>query len=369
MVSGSCSMSKILFISAHAPTNEYPQAGQKIALRYLEDYTTSGATVDVVVVANKAEITAARDLVAFDEKLYTYPLSKLDKVSSCLTHFKIPFKFSSRLQTAVVKKLQDLLTKNTYDLVHFEYSHAAVYLDFIKQQIDSTLTKTVISIHDVVSQSFLRKAESNLIFGIEVARLFRYEKTIYSAANELWVLSKKDSDILTSLFTIPEEKIVIKPPKLSNFIYQLKRHTETIENKSLLFWAAMSRPENEQAILTFVQRCFHKLLQKDPDFKLYIVGSSPSKKVLGLASQNIVVTGFVEDPTPFFQKAEIGIVPLLKGAGIKLKTLEMLEAGLPVIATTVGAEGVDFTASRVSPSLRVNDNFDDWVDLILDFRF
>lgn len=361
-VSGNGNMSKILFISAHAPTNEYPQAGQKIAFRYLEEYASYGI-VDVVVIANKAEIIAAKDLKQkFSDRLYTHPLSQIDKIRACLTHIHIPFKFSSRWQTAVINNVQELLKQNTYDIIHFEYSHAAMYLDFVKQQINLKQTKTVISIHDIVSQSFLRKAESNFILGIEVARIFHYEKNLYSTANELWVLSKKDRDLLTSLFSIPEERIIVKPPQLSKFIYQVKRHPEKIEKKSLLFWAAMNRPENEQAILTFVDY-FYKLRQKDPEFKLYIVGSSPTKKVLALNSDNIIVTGFVEDPTAFFEKAEIGVVPLLKGAGIKLKTLEMLEAGLPVITTSIGAEGVDFTGNK----LVVNDNFDEWVNLILDW--
>ena len=168
---------------------------------------------------------------------------------------------------------------------------------------------------------------------------------------------------MTSLFSILEKRIIVKPPQLSNFIYQVKRHSQKIEKKSLLFWGAMNRPENEQAILTFIDNCFYKLRQKDSEFKLYIVGSSPTKKLLAFKSDNIVITGFVEDPTAFFEKAEIGIVPLIKGAGIKLKTLEMLEAGLPVIATTVGAEGVDFTGKKMV----VSDNFDEWVNLILDW--
>ncbi|MBW4480082.1 MAG: glycosyltransferase family 4 protein [Tolypothrix brevis GSE-NOS-MK-07-07A] len=353
-------MSKILFISAHAPTNEYPQAGQKIAFRNLEEYAKHGI-LDIVVIANQAEIIAAKDLrEKFSDRIYTHPLFKLNKISACLTYFHIPFKFSTRRQIAVIKKLQELLKQNTYDIIHFEYSHAAVYLNFIKQQINSKHTKTVISIHDVVFQSYLRKAESNFILGIEVARIFHYEKNLYSTATQLWVLSQKDRDILTSLFSIPQEKILVKPPQLSKFIYQVKRHPEKIEKKSLLFWGAMNRPENEQAILTFVENCFSKLRQKDPEFKLYIVGSSPTNRVLTLKSDNIIVTGFVEDPTAFFEKAEIGIVPLLKGAGIKLKTLEMLEAGLPVISTTVGAEGVGFTGNK----LLVNDNFDEWVNLI-----
>ncbi|WP_256973617.1 glycosyltransferase [Nostoc sp. T09] len=334
-------------------------------MRHLENYINTGVNVDVVVIANQIEINAATDLVSlFGNSLYTYPIKKIDKIISCLTHFYIPFKFATRWQNTVLEKLLDLLQNNHYDAIHFEYPHAAVYLDYIKQLISLKSTKTIISIHDIIFQSFLRKAENNLLFGIEAARLFHYEKSLYSSASELWVLSKKDRNILNSLFAIPERKIFIKPPKLSNFIYQVQRHPAKIEKKSLLFWAAMNRPENEEAILTFINKCFIPLQKQEPKFKLYIVGASPSKKVLALASQQIIVTGFVEDPTSYFEKAEVGIVPLLQGAGIKLKTLEMLEAGLPVIATSVGSEGVDATGKN----LLVNDSFDEWLSLLINYE-
>lgn len=354
-------MSKILFISAHAPTNLYPQAGQKIALSNLNKYYTNN-TIDIVVIANKIEINAASDLVdKYEPHLFTYPLAKSDKIINCLTNLAIPFKFSTRYQPAVIHKLQKLLINNTYDTIHFEYSHAAVYLNIVKTLINSDYTRIVISIHDIVSQSFLRKSENNLILGIEVARLFKFEKKIYSNVDELWVLSAKDRNILTSLFTIPEDKIIIKPPKLSDFIYQIERNVDKIENKSLLFWAAMNRAENEQAAITFIQKCFNRLIKIDSEYKLYIVGSNPSPKIKKFASENIIVTGFIENPTSFFEKAAIGIVPLLQGAGIKLKTLEMLKAGLPVISTSVGAEGIEY-----KENLFINDNFDEWVNIITD---
>lgn len=381
MVNGSHLISRCLFICAHAPTRLYPQAGQKIALDHLEEYAAIATEVDVVVIANQTEISAASDLFAkFSKNLYTYPLSKLTKINNCLRHIFIPFKFSTRLQNEVAEKLQELMTQYQYDIIHFEYSHAAVYLELLQrlinsqkrtsqkinnQKINNQKTKTIISIHDIISHYFLRKSVTNILLGIEVARLFRYEKILYSGANQLWVLSQKDCDILTSLFTISSNKIIIKPPKLSKFIDNIRRVPEKVEPKTLLFWAAMNRPENEQGILKFVEKCFRKILKKYPDFKLYIVGYKPSEKILKLANENIIVTGFIEDPTPFFEKAEIGIVPLLEGAGIKLKTLEMLRVGLPVIATGVGAEGID----GKNKNLLISDNFDEWVHLIENLSF
>jgi glycosyltransferase involved in cell wall biosynthesis len=100
----------------------------------------------------------------------------------------------------------------------------------------------------------------------------------------------------------------------------------------------MNREENELAVLKFLE-LYHDLLIQE-NYKLYIVGNKPSQKILNLASSNIIVTGFVEDPSEYFIKAELGIVPLVSGAGIKVKTLEMLECGMKVISTPIGAEGI-----------------------------
>lgn len=354
-------MARILFIAAHAPTNLYPQAGQKIALKHLEDYIQAGDTVDVLVIANAEELRAATDLSALPlASLERYPLSGVSKIWGCLAQFQLPLKFATRYQQSARQRLAQLLQTYRYDMIHFEYSHAAVYLNFVKSRIDPQQTRLVISVHDVITQSLLRKAAANLLLGLEAARVFQYERELYRAADQVWVLSRKDSQLLTALYGIPEQKIRVQVPQLSPFIAQIQRSPQKIEPKSLLFWAAMNRPENEQAILTFVDQCWKPLLKTDPEFKLYVVGSNPSKKVQALAGAQIIVTGFVPDPTPFFESAAVGIVPLLTGAGIKLKTLEMLAAGLPVIATTVGAEGVDLS----DQPLYISDNFQDWPNLL-----
>jgi polysaccharide biosynthesis protein PslH len=365
-------MSKILFISAHAPTCKYPQAGQKIAFNNIQKYTNLGYQIDILVIANKTETDSASDLIdlfnqlnkdyfEINNNIYFYPLTKINKISSCLNCYYLPLKFATRSQIQISNQITELISKNTYDIIHFEYSHAAVYLELVNTLINPEFTKTLISIHDIVTQSLLRKSISNPIWGIEAARTFNYESKIYSATNNLWVLSQKDKDILTSLFSISPDKISVKSPTLSDFVYRVQRKTERIEQKSLIFWGAMNRPENEEAILKFIDGCFQYLLQKDSEFKLYIVGSNPSEKVNNIANKNIIVTGFVENPIDFFERAGMGIVPLFRGAGIKLKTLEMLQAGLPVISTKVGAEGVDIAGKQ----LIVSDDFQEWLKLII----
>ncbi|PAX53244.1 group 1 glycosyl transferase, partial [Brunnivagina elsteri CCALA 953] len=208
-------MSKILFISAHTPTYKYPQAGQKIAFNHLQEYANSNHKIDILVIANQTEIDTASDLIdLLNNNIYFYPLTKIKKISSCLKHYNIPLKFATRSQSKVSVQITELISTNTYDIIHFEYSHAAVYLELIQALINPELTKTVISIHDIITQSLLRKTVNNSILGIEAARTFNYETKIYLTANHLWVLSQKDKDILTSLFSVSPNKISVKPPKL-----------------------------------------------------------------------------------------------------------------------------------------------------------
>jgi glycosyltransferase involved in cell wall biosynthesis len=102
----------------------------------------------------------------------------------------------------------------------------------------------------------------------------------------------------------------------------------------------MSRIENYSAAINFIENSFPLVKAIFPLTKLYIIGSNPPSNLIKLSSESIIVTGYVEDPSAYFERASIGIAPLLEGAGIKVKVLEMLEVGLYTIATPVAAEGI-----------------------------
>ena len=111
-----------------------------------------------------------------------------------------------------------------------------------------------------------------------------------------------------------------------------------------MFWGAMNRLENENAVTNFMKNIW-PLVDKE-NTKFYIVGANPSKKILNLKSENIIVTGFVEDPNEYFEIMDLSVTPLLLGAGIKIKVLESLAAKIAVITTNVGAEGIGIINSE-----------------------
>ena len=84
------------------------------------------------------------------------------------------------------------------------------------------------------------------------------------------------------------------------------------------------------------------IVQQLPEIKLYIIGSNAPKEIVGLASENVIVTGYVDDATldMFYEKCKVVVAPLRYGAGIKGKIVDALYKGMPIVTTPIGAEGL-----------------------------
>ena len=110
---------------------------------------------------------------------------------------------------------------------------------------------------------------------------------------------------------------------------------------NLVFVGSMYYDPNIVAVTTFAHKAFPQILEKLPDTKFYIVGTRPAQVVKNLASPNIIVTGFVEDPQQYLKEATIVVVPMISGAGVQNKILEAMSMGCCVITTEIGSEGLD----------------------------
>lgn len=114
------------------------------------------------------------------------------------------------------------------------------------------------------------------------------------------------------------------------------------DHANLLFVAGFGHPPNEDAASWFVQEILPKLRGLVPKIKLFLVGSQPTDKVRGMAGPDVVVTGDVDDQTlrDFYRQASVAVIPLRIGAGVKLKVVEAMQYGLPVVTTPIGAQGL-----------------------------
>lgn len=134
---------------------------------------------------------------------------------------------------------------------------------------------------------------------------------------------------------------------------------------TFIFIGVLNYAPNELAILKFLKEVVPNVIEKCPEFRLRIIGKHASdelKDVVSCFSENVVLEGFVPDLSDALATCCGMLIPLTFGTGIKLKTLEALSYGVPVISTSVGTEGIPLQSGK---DCFINDNFDDFLGLMV----
>lgn len=114
----------------------------------------------------------------------------------------------------------------------------------------------------------------------------------------------------------------------------------------VIFVALLKWRPNADAAVWFVNKVWPLVRARHPDAQLLLVGRSPGPRVQRLAAEDITVTGTVPDVRPYLARARVAVAPLLSGGGTRLKVLEALDVGRPVVATPIGAEGLEDLVGR-----------------------
>ena len=126
----------------------------------------------------------------------------------------------------------------------------------------------------------------------------------------------------------------------------------------LVFVGSMSYHANIEAAAAFARGVWRQVHEQFPAWKLTLVGSNPTAAVLALGEiPGVEVTGTVGDVRPYYREAAAAVVPLRTGGGTRLKILEAMAAGVPVISTTLGAEGLEVTPGK---HLLIADSDQEW---------
>ncbi|MFT7048400.1 MAG: GT2 family glycosyltransferase [Halioglobus sp.] len=113
-------------------------------------------------------------------------------------------------------------------------------------------------------------------------------------------------------------------------------------SSDILFVGGFNHPPNVDGICWFVEKVFPLVKEKFPDIKLHVVGSNPNDAVQDLQSEDVVVYGYLSDEElgQLYRRVRQVIAPLRFGAGVKGKVLEAIQKNLPLVTTSIGAEGI-----------------------------
>ena len=249
------------------------------------------------------------------------------------------------------RRLADWLARESFDVVHVEGIELAPYLDVIE-----AVRPRPFVIFDDHNCEYLLQQRTCLTdlraptrwpgaaySFVQWRRLRRYEAQVCRRADRVLAVSAADAAALRKL--VPGLDVTIVPNGIDTQTYTPAPsypHAPT-----LVFTGTMDFRPNVDAVLWFARKVLPRVRAEVPEARFVVVGQRPHRRLDGLRGDPAVtLTGWVEDVRPYIAQAAVYVAPLRMGGGTRLKLLEAMAMGKPVVATRLGAEGYPVTHGR-----------------------
>lgn len=182
------------------------------------------------------------------------------------------------------------------------------------------------------------------VYGREARRLLEWERRLAHAADLNVLVSDVEEELFHDRIPGPATEVLQNGVDLDHF-----RPDDSIPRvaHSVVFTGVMNYHPNVDAMLHFVEACWPSIRAEHADAACFIVGSRPTPEIEALDGQHgITVTGRVPETVPWMQKARVAIAPIRIARGVQNKVLEAMACGLPTIASTLAAGGIDAVDGR-----------------------
>jgi len=246
---------------------------------------------------------------------------------------------SSEMHHTVAKMTQ----RSDYDVVIAEYSVMGQYL-YQNSDINPR-TKRIVSCHECYTISRKKVLDLYGIFSIrgframlELYRLEAYEFAMYRDVDKVITLTPEEREGL--LRYAPGLDIDVVPHGVDTEKFSPVSPGE--QEMSVAFLGNYPHDPNREAVMYFTKEIWPCLKNTLPGIKFYIIGRDPTPDILAAAKRDrdIVVTGTVEDVRDYLGKAKVLVAPIRLGKGFRGKILEAMAMAIPVVTTSLGAEGI-----------------------------
>lgn len=312
-------MRRILFLTPFAPSNK---AGGENYTRLLLENLSRDFQVDLIYYRYA------------DDPPYQSPNSNVRVIKEMLNSILIKLRnwlyypfihpiFAIRFDREVLALVKYLIDENNYDFLYLDHSQMALYGKYFPD-----IQKILMS-HDVMAQRFSRSGHwlTRKLIIVGERKMMTIPNTI------VFSFSEKDRKIIKETYGIDS--------KVTNFFLDdslVKAEPEKIE-KRIVFFGKWKRPDNLDGLKWFFHNVYSKM---DKSILVTIIGKWLPEQFQSEIKDysNVEYLGFVENPYPLIANSIATISPLFSGAGVKVKVVESLACGTPVIGTDIAFEGL-----------------------------
>lgn len=321
---------KILVVSGFIPSP--PIFGGAIDVwERIKGLTSLGHEVDLVVTEKVNPTQKQLDEITLHTRHFFFTRRK-NQFQQLFSN--LPLQFLSR------KGLASIEINQVYDLVILE----SEFCWAITLNKSISYKNIVVRVHNIESHYFkmLGKSSNSLkqkiYYKLETSKIKHLSALVFAKVDKLWFISKDDLLTVNLL-----NKSVFMPFPINN---EVVVPTEKIEN-NVVFMGSLFMQNNTFGLDWYLKNVHPLLMAEVPDYHFYIVGSlkEEDKEIYEKYSTLPQVTFVVNAPClkQYYQKAKVFVNPMFHGSGVKVKSVNALINGVPLVSTSVGAEGIGLT--------------------------
>ena len=244
------------------------------------------------------------------------------------------------MHTKLIQQVQSLVERIDFDIVNIVDSYMGLYEQALPRDMSY---KTVLEFIDVVYRKYDRmyrlepKMNRKIRLWLHSVMMRWWEPRYAERFDHCIAVSEVDRQALRT--ANPRLMVDVVPNGVDTRLYQPLPFGGS--QPVLLFVGNMNYRPNVDAVLHFHRSILPRIQHAIPATQLHIVGKDPGAEIKQLAGNGVDVIGSVEDLQPYYRQSTVCIVPLRAGSGTRLKILEAMALGRPVVSTSLGCEGLD----------------------------
>ncbi len=214
--------------------------------------------------------------------------------------------------------------------------------------------RSVIEMTDALSKTYLLSSNAKgvgllkYVYLLEQRLIAKYELEVTRRFPKVVLVSQSDIDYLRE--KLPQESASLTLN--SNGVGYIENISTAYDADKICFMGNMRSMQNQDAAIYLANEIFPLIKQKRPTAKFYIVGSLPPANIQALASDDIIITGFVDDLEGFLQDACLLVAPIRVAAGIQNKVLVGMGCGVPVVLTSLISHAIPELADGTNCFIR-----------------
>lgn len=272
-------------------------------------------------------------------------ISVLTDVAKNVLTTSLPYVIDKYTTDTIQQTLRKLLESSEFDVVVCDFLSLSVNLTALPKKKNTTYVLFQHNVESYIWERHYKNAGnpgSKIFYKNQWERFAAFERKTCQWFDGVIAVSDFDKDVFKNEFGLTNVLGHVETGVNLDFFAEIPR--KPVDN-SLVFLGSMDWMPNIDGIEDFIKHCYPMIKKAVPEVTLTILGRNPPDKIiqLGEADDSITVTGTVDDVRPYLAASTASIVPLRIGGGTRIKIFETMAAGLPVISTTIGAEGLPIT--------------------------